>query len=57
MPVPGSVASRLSGNLGLPVVDLDLAAVAMLEGELASPEAQWRLFHLLGAALRDEKSA
>jgi len=55
MPIPGSVASQLSGSLGLPVLDLDLAAVATLEGDLATPEAQWRLFHLIGAALRDEK--
>jgi MSHA biogenesis protein MshI len=50
--------SHLSGNLDMPVEELRFADVVELEdGVTLEREAAWRLFHVLGAALRYESKA
>jgi MSHA biogenesis protein MshI len=57
LPAPApAVAARLGEALGLPVAELDLASVTELDPALASAERQWEYFHLVGAALREERA-
>ncbi len=49
------LAAHLSANLDLPVGPVGLADVLDFEpGSPPESEAAWRLFHVLGAALRNE---
>lgn len=56
-PEPGETGllEYLSANLGVPVGQANLAeAIEFAPGALPEGDAAWRLFHLLGAALRNE---
>jgi MSHA biogenesis protein MshI len=51
------LAAYLSANLGLPVEQAALQAVVDFIGGVPDEETTWRLFHVLGAALRNETKA
>lgn len=54
-PSPTGLRSHLAQNLDIPVEELRLAEILELaEGVSLEGEAAWRLFHVLGAALRHE---
>jgi MSHA biogenesis protein MshI len=58
MPFENGLHAHLSGNLDMPVEELDLAGILPLDdGVRLEGEAAWRLFHVLGAALRHEAKA
>lgn len=48
------LAAHLSANLGLPIEKAQLQAVVDFPDGAPDDEAAWRLFHVLGAALRNE---
>jgi MSHA biogenesis protein MshI len=58
-PEPGEtgLATYLSANLGLPVERAQLAEVMDFADGAPGEEAAWKLFHVLGAALRNETKA
>jgi MSHA biogenesis protein MshI len=57
-PSDTGLLEHLSGNLDLPVEELRIAEVLHLEpGVVLDREMAWRLFHVLGAALRFEAKA
>lgn len=59
-PTPSETGLRahLAENLGLPVEELRFADILKLDEDVAlEGEAAWRLFHVLGAALRHEGKA
>ena len=57
-PADTGLLEHLSGNLDLPVEQLRLAELLHLEpGVVLDREMAWRLFHVLGAALRFEAKA
>ena len=57
-PSETGLRSHLSGNLDMPVEELRFADVLELEaGVTLEGEAAWRLFYVLGAALRHESKA
>ena len=51
------LATYLSANLGLPVERAQLQAVIEFADGAPDDETAWRLFHVLGAALRNETKA
>lgn len=51
------LASHLERNLGMPVATVRLAEVLDIPGGEMARDAEWRLFHLVGAALRHETAA
>jgi len=54
-PRPTGLAAHLASNLGLPVEQPALAdVIAFGPGAALEGDAAWRLFHVLGAALRNE---
>jgi MSHA biogenesis protein MshI len=58
MPSQNGLRDHLSQNLDLPIEDLRLAEVLKLDpGLTLDGESAWRLFHVLGAALRHETKA
>ena len=58
MPSANGLRSHLSGNLDMPIEELDFARVLQLEAGVSVEGATaWRLFHVLGAALRHEAKA
>jgi MSHA biogenesis protein MshI len=58
MPSENALRGHLAQNLDLPIEDLRLAEVLKLDPGLSlDGESAWRLFHVLGAALRYETKA
>lgn len=56
-PHDSGLAAHLAANLGLPVEHAQLQEVMDFPGGAPGAEAAWRLFHVLGAALRSETKA
>jgi len=57
-PVDTGLQSYLAENLDIPVEEIQLAEMLTLAADVElEREAAWRLFHLLGAALRNEVKA
>jgi MSHA biogenesis protein MshI len=56
-PAPTGVAAHLNARLGIPADDIDLGQLLAFDGAQPEREAQWRLFHHFGAALRHETKA
>jgi len=58
LPTELGIAAYLSANIAVPVRAVDIAEVMDLpQTPEMGPEAQWRLFHVLGAGLRRESKA
>lgn len=53
-PDESGLLAHFQGNLGVPVARVQLADVLELPGGAFAPDAEWRLFHLIGASLRHE---
>ena len=51
------LVTHLERNLGVPVASVRLADVLDIPGGEMARDAEWRLFHLVGAALRHETAA
>jgi len=57
-PVDTGLQSYLAENLDIPVEEIQLAEMLTLAADVElEREAAWRLFHLLGASLRNEAKA
>jgi MSHA biogenesis protein MshI len=56
-PQESGLAAHLSANLGLPVEKAQLREVLDFPDGAPDDETLWRLFHVLGAALRNETKA
>jgi len=57
MPEDIGLLAFLSSQLYLPLRQIDLADALEFGGTEMSVDKQWQLFHVLGAALRDEAKA
>lgn len=53
-PSPSNLLEYLGTESGLPVKAIDLNEVISIAGGPLEPRVQWRLFHLIGASLRQE---
>jgi MSHA biogenesis protein MshI len=56
-PAETGLFEHLKGNLDIPVERVDLLDRISFEGGAPDTATQWRLFHLIGAALRHESKA